>query len=65
MKNTETEITEAEIAEILEAEIAEYQAMEKEMVDTFNSLSEEMQQQFIEYMRELIPDGIDEQAASV
>lgn len=69
MKDIENTVDEAEVIRLLweeaekeqEAAIAEHQAMEKEMVAIFNSLSEEMQQQFLEYMRELIPDGADEQ----
>ena len=73
MKDIENTVDEAEVIRLLweeaekeqEAAIAEYQAMEKEMVAIFNSLSEEMQQQFLEYMRELIPDGTDEQTEAV
>lgn len=73
MKYIENTADEAEVIRLLweeaekeqEAAIAEYQAMEKEMVAIFNSLSEEMQQQFLEYMRELIPDGTDEQTEAV
>ena len=69
MKYIENTADEAEVILLLweeaekeqEAAIAEYQAMEKEMVAIFNGLSEEMQHQFLEYMRELIPDGTDEQ----
>lgn len=69
MKDIENTVDEAEVIRLLweeaekeqEAAIAEYQAMEKEMVAIFKSLSEEMQHQFLEYMRELIPDGTDEQ----
>lgn len=39
--------------------------MEKEVVALFNSLSEEMQQHYLEYLRELIPDGTDEQTEAV
>lgn len=69
MKDIENTVDEAEVIRLLweeaekeqEAAIAEYQAMQKELVALFNSLSEEMQQQFLEYMRELIPDRADEQ----
>lgn len=35
--------------------------MEKELVELFNSLSEEKQQMFIEYLKKLISDGKKEQ----
>jgi len=73
MKDIENTVDEAEVIRLLweeaekeqEAAIAEYQAMQKEVVALFNSLSEEMQKQFLEYMRELIPDGTDEQTEAV
>lgn len=73
MKDIENTVDEAEVIRLLweeaekeqEAAIAEYQAMEKEVVALFNSLSEEMQQHYLEYLRELIPDGTDEQTEAV
>ena len=73
MKDIENTVDEAEVIRLLweeaekeqEAAIAEYQAMEKEMVALFNSLSEEMQQQYLEYLRELIPDGTGKRTEAV
>ena len=73
MKDIEDTVDEAEVIRLWweeaekekEAAIAEYQAMQKEVVTLFNSLSEEMQQQYLEYLRELIPDGTDEQTEAV
>ena len=73
MKYIENTADEAEVIRLLweeaekeqEAAIAEYQAMEKEMVALFNSLSEEMQQQYLEYLRELIADGTGKRTEAV
>ena len=73
MKDIENTVDEAEVIRLLweesekeqEAAIAEYQAMEKEMVAIFNSLSEEMQQQYLEYLRELIADGTGKRTEAV
>ena len=73
MKDIENTVDEAEVIRILreeaekeqEAAIAEYQAMEKEVVALFNSLSEEMQQQYLEYLRELIADGTGKRTEAV
>lgn len=35
--------------------------MEKELIELFNSLSEEDQQKYLEYLMQLIPDEGDEQ----
>ena len=35
--------------------------MEKELIELFNSLSEEDQQKYLEYLMRLIPDEKDEQ----
>ena len=35
--------------------------MEKELIELFNSLSEEKQQMFIEYLMQLIPNDAEEQ----
>lgn len=35
--------------------------MEKELIELFNSLSEEDQQKYLEYLMQLIPDEEDEQ----
>lgn len=35
--------------------------MEKELIELFNSLSEEKQQMFLEYLMQLIPDEAEEQ----
>lgn len=73
MKDIENTVDEAEVIRLLweeaekeqEAAIAEYQAMEKEVVALFNSLSEEMQQQYLEYLRELIADGTGKRTEAV
>ena len=73
MKYIENTADEAEVIRLLweeaekeqEAAIAEYQAMEKEVVALFNSLSEEMQQQYLEYLRELIADGTGKRTEAV
>ena len=65
MKDIENTVDEAKVIRLLweeaekeqEAAIAEYQAMQKEVVALFNSLSEEVQQQYLEYLMDLIPDG--------
>lgn len=73
MKDIENTVDEAEVIRLLweeaekeqEAAIAEYQAMQKEVVALFNSLSEEMQQQYLEYLRELIADGTGKRTEAV
>lgn len=35
--------------------------MEKELIELFNSLSEEDQQKYLEYLMQLIPDDAEEQ----
>lgn len=35
--------------------------MEKELLELFNSLSEEKQQMFLEYLMQLVPDEAEEQ----
>lgn len=35
--------------------------MEKELLELFNSLSEEKQQMFLEYLMQLLPDEAEEQ----
>ena len=65
MKDIENTVDESEVIRLLweeaekeqEAAIAKHQAMQKEAATLFNSLSEEKQQQFLEYLRELIQDG--------
>lgn len=44
----------ADEAKAVEAAITEYHDAEKELVDMFNRLSEEKQQQFTEYLNQLI-----------
>lgn len=46
----------ADKAKAVEAAITEYHDAEKELVDMFNRLSEEKQQQFIEYLNQLVAD---------
>ena len=73
MKDIENTVDEAEVIRLLweeaekeqEAAIAEYQAMQKEVVALFNSLSEEMQQQYLEYLRDLIADGTGKRTEAV
>ena len=73
MKYIENTVDEAEVIRILweeaekeqEAAITEYQAMQEEVVALFNSLSEEMQQQYLEYLRELIADGTGKRTEAV
>lgn len=73
MKDIENTVDEAEVIRLLweeaekeqEAAIAEYQAMQEEVVALFNSLSEEMQQQYLEYLRELIADGTGKRTEAV
>lgn len=73
MKYIENTADEAEVIRLLweeaekeqEAAIAEYQAMQEEVVALFNSLSEEMQQQYLEYLRELIADGTGKRTEAV
>ena len=73
MKDIENTVDEAEVIRILweeaekeqEAAITEYQAMQEEVVALFNSLSEEMQQQYLEYLRELIADGTGKRTEAV
>ena len=73
MKDIENTVDEAEVIRLLweeaekeqEAAIAEYQAMKEEVVALFNSLSEEMQQQYLEYLRELIVDGTGKRTEAV
>ena len=73
MKYREKKAHEAEVIRLLweeaekeqEAAIAEYQAMQEEVVALFNSLSEEMQQQYLEYLRELIADGTGKRTEAV
>lgn len=73
MKDIENTVDEAEVIQLLweEAEkeqaaaITEYQAMQEEVVALFNSLSEEMQQQYLEYLRELIADGTGKRTEAV
>lgn len=73
MKDIENTVDEAEVIRLLwkeaekeqEAAITEYQAMQKEVVALFNSLSEEMQQQYLEYLRELIADGAGKRTEAV
>lgn len=73
MKYIENTADEAEVIRLLweeaekeqEAAIAEYQAMQEEVVALFNSLSEEMQQQYLEYLRELIADGTSKRTEAV
>lgn len=73
MKDIENTVDEAEVIRLLweeaekeqEAAITEYQAMQEEMVALFNSLSEERQQQYLEYLRELIADGTGKRTEAV
>lgn len=73
MKDIENTVDEAEVIRLLweeaekeqEAAITEYQAMKEEVVALFNSLSEEMQQQYLEYLRELIVDGTGKRTEAV
>lgn len=73
MKDIENTVDEAEVIRLLweeaekeqEATITEYQAMQEEVVALFNSLSEEMQQQYLEYLRELIADGTGKRTEAV
>ena len=73
MKDIENTVDEAEVIRLLweeaekeqEAAIAEYQAMQEKVVALFNSLSEEMQQQYLEYLRELIADGTGKRTEAV
>lgn len=73
MKDIENTVDEAEVIRLLweeaekeqEAAITEYQAMQEEVVALFNSLSEEMQQQYLEYLRELIADGTGKRTEAV
>lgn len=73
MKDIENTVDEAEVIRLLweeaekeqEAAITEYQAMQEEVVALFNSLSEEMQQQYLEYLRDLIADGTGKRTEAV
>lgn len=73
MKDIENTVDEAEVIRLLweeaekeqEAAITEYQAMQEEVVALFNSLSEEMQQQYLEYLRALIADGTGKRTEAV
>ena len=73
MKDIENTVDEAKVIRLLweeaekeqEAAITEYQAMQEEVVALFNSLSEEMQQQYLEYLRELIADGTGKRTEAV